>query len=114
MQTQPEATPRKEPTENTGSLFAEVVVIPLKYPRANQCSRTIRARPHSGHVPGCQKEIRGFIKAYSHPFPAELNPIERQPESQPKIQPEKQKCCRTHEECSSISKANYAGYAIVA
>ena len=41
MQTLPEATPRKEPTENTGSLFAVVVVIPLKYPRANQCSRTI-------------------------------------------------------------------------
>ena len=110
MQTQPEATPRKEPTEDTGSLFAEVVVIPLKYPRANQCSRTIRARPHSGHIPGCQEEIRGFIKAYSQPFPAGLNPSETQPESQPG----KQKCCRTREECSSIPKANYAGYAIVA
>lgn len=41
MQTLPEATPRKEPTEIIGSLFAVVVVIPLKYPRANQCSRTI-------------------------------------------------------------------------
>lgn len=106
MQTLPEATPRKEPTEITRSLFAVVVVISLNYPRANQCSRTIRERPHSGHVPGCQEEIGGgFTKAYDHPFPAELNPIERQP----KIQPEKQKCCRTRKECSSISKANYAG-----
>ena len=63
MQTQPEGTPRKEPTEIIGSLFAVVVVIPLNYPRANQCSRTIRERPHSGHVPGCQEEIRGIIAA---------------------------------------------------
>lgn len=110
MQTQPEGTPRKEPTENTGSLFTEVVVIPLKYPRANQCSRTMREQPHSGHIPGCQEEISGFIKAYSRPFPAELNP----PESRSESQPEKQKCCRARKECSSISKANYAGYAIVA
>ena len=63
MQTLPEATPRKEPTEITRSLFAVVVVISLNYPRANQCSRTIRERPHSGHVPGCQEEIRGTIAA---------------------------------------------------
>ena len=114
MQTLPEATPRKEPTEIIGSLFAVVVVIPLNYPRANQCSRTIRERPHSGHVPGCQEEIGGFIKAYSYPFPAELNPTETQPESRSESHPEKQKCCRTHKECSSIPKANYADYAIVA
>ena len=81
MQALPEVTPRKEPTEITGSLFAVVVVIPLNYPRANECSRTTREQPHSGHVPGCQEEIRGFIKAYSHPFPAELNPSETQPKS---------------------------------
>lgn len=41
MQTLPEVTPRKEPTEITGSLFAVAVVIPLNYPRANQCARPI-------------------------------------------------------------------------
>lgn len=111
MQTQPEATPRKEPTENTGSLFAEVVVIPLKYPRANQCSRTIRAGPHSGHVPGCQEEIRGIISAYARRVP---NRTKTQAKASVKASPEKQKYCRTHKECNSISKANYAGYAIVA
>ena len=69
MQTLPEATPRKEPTEIIGSLFAVVVVLPLNYPRANQCSRTIRERPHSGHVPGCQEEIRGIIAAWDRRVP---------------------------------------------
>ncbi len=50
------------------------------------------------------------MTAYDTGGPAELN----QTESQPKIHPGKQKCCRTRKECSSISKANNAGYAIVA
>ena len=69
MQTLPEATPRKEPTEITRSLFAVVVVISLNYPRANQCSRTIRERPDSGRIPGCQEEIRGIIAAYDRHVP---------------------------------------------
>ena len=106
MQALPEVTPRKEPTEITGSLFAVVVVIPLNYPRANQCSRTIRERPDSGRIPGCQEEIscqeeiRGITAAYAPDFPTKLKPTRRQSENQP----EKQKCCRTHTECSSISK----------
>ena len=39
MQTLPEATPRKEPTEIIGSLFAVVVVISLNYPRVFQYAR---------------------------------------------------------------------------
>ncbi len=74
MQTLPEVTPRKEPTEITGSLFAVVVVIPLNYPRANQCSRTIGERPDSGRVPGCQEEIRGIAAAYAPEFPTKLKP----------------------------------------
>ena len=75
MQALPEVTPRKEPTEITGSLFAVVVVIPLNYPRANQCSRTIRERPDSGRIPGCQEEIScqeeigGIIAAYDRHVP---------------------------------------------
>lgn len=74
MQALPEVTPRKEPTEITGSLFAVVVVIPLNYPRANQCSRTIGERPHSGRFPGCQEEIGGTIAAYTPEFPTKLKP----------------------------------------
>lgn len=74
MQALPEVTPRKEPTEITGSLFAVVVVIPLNYPRANQCSRTIGERPDSGRVPGCQEEIRGITAAYAPEFPTKLKP----------------------------------------
>ena len=49
MQTLPEATPRKEPTEIIGSLFAVVVVISLNYPRAPQYSRahTLQAESSS-------------------------------------------------------------------
>lgn len=39
MQALPEVTPRKEPTEITGSLFAVAVVIPLNYPRVFQYAR---------------------------------------------------------------------------
>lgn len=74
MQALPEVTPRKEPTEITGSLFAVVVVIPLNYPRANQCSRTIGERPDSGRVPGCQEEIGGITAAYAPEFPTKLKP----------------------------------------
>lgn len=74
MQALPEVTPRKEPTEITGSLFAVAVVIPLNYPRANQCSRTIRERPDSGRIPGCQEEIRGIAAAYTPEFPTKLKP----------------------------------------
>lgn len=52
MQALPEVTPRKEPTEITGSLFAVVVVIPLNYPRANECSRTTRDVSTAGSIPG--------------------------------------------------------------
>ena len=75
MQALPEVTPRKEPTEITGSLFAVVIVIPLNYPRANQCSRTIRERPDSGRIPGCQEEIRGIIAAHAPEFPTKLKPV---------------------------------------
>lgn len=75
MQALPEVTPRKEPTEITGSLFAVMVVIPLNYPRANQCSRTIRERPDSEHIPGCQEEIRGIIAVYAPEFPTKLKPV---------------------------------------
>ena len=83
MQTLPEATPRKEPTEIIGSLFAVVVVIPLNYPRANQCSRTRGERPHSGHVPGSQEEpgrqeeIGGIIAADGRPVPHRANPARK-------------------------------------
>ena len=104
MQALPEVTPRKEPTEITGSLFAVAVVIPLNYPRANQCSRTIGERPHSGRFPGCQEEIGGTIAAYDRHVPHRAKPRPKPTRRQPKTQPEKQKCYRTHQECSSISK----------
>ncbi len=69
MQTLPEVTPRKEPTEIARSLFAAVAVIPLNYPRANQCSRTIRERPDSGRVPGYQEEISSIIAAHHRHVP---------------------------------------------
>lgn len=74
MQALPEVTPRKEPTEITGSLFAVAVVIPLNYPRANQCSRTIGERPDSGRFPGCQEEIGGTIAAYDRHVPHRAKP----------------------------------------
>ena len=115
MQTQPEATPRKEPTENTGSLFAEVVVIPLKYPRANQCSRTIRARPHSGHVPGCQEEIRGIIEAWDRRVP---NRTKAHPKANVKASvkasPKSRNAAALTKSAAAFLKTNCAGYAIVA
>ena len=115
MQTLPEATPRKEPTEIIGSLFAVVVVIPLNYPRANQCSRTIRERPHSGHVPGCQGEIRGIIAACdrrvhhrtkTHPKASVKASVKASPKSR--------NAAALTKNAAAFLKTNDAGYAIVA
>lgn len=115
MQTLPEATPRKEPTEITRSLFAVVVVIPLNYPRANQCSRTIRERPHSGHVPGCQEEIRGIIAAWDRRVP---NRTKAHPKASVKASvkasPKSRNAAAPTKSAAAFLKTNCAGYAIVA
>lgn len=111
MQTLPEATPRKEPTEITRSLFAVVVVIPLNYPRANQCSRTARERPHSGHVPGCQEEIRGIIAAYDRRVP---NRTKTRPKASVKASPKSRNAAALMKSAAAFLKTNDAGYAIVA
>ena len=111
MQTLPEATPRKEPTEIIGSLFAVVVVIPLNYPRANQCSRTIRERPHSGHVPGCQEEIRGIIAAYDRRVP---NRTKTHPKASVKASPKSRNAAALMKSAAAFLKTNNAGYAMVA
>jgi len=111
MQTLPEATPRKEPTEIIGSLFAVVVVIPLNYPRANQCSRTIRERPHSGHVPGCQEEIRGIIAAWDRRV---SNRTETCPKASVKASPKSRNAAAPIKSAAAFLKTNCAGYAIVA
>ena len=115
MQTLLEATPRKEPTEIIGSLFAVVVVIPLNYPRANQCSRTIRERPHSGHVPGCQEEIRGIIEAYDRRVHhrAKAHPKARVKASV-KASPKSRNAAALTQSAAAFLKTNDAGYAIVA
>ena len=107
MQTLPEATLRKEPTEIIGSLFAVVVVIPLNYPRANQCSRTIRERPHSGHVPGCQDEIRGIIEAYDRR-------VHHRAKTHPKASVKSRNAAAPTKSAAAFLKTNDAGYAIVA
>jgi len=107
MQTLPEATPRKEPTEIIGSLFAVVVVIPLNYPRANQCSRTIKERPHSGHVPGCQEEIRGIIAAWDRR-------VSNRTETCPKASLKSRNAAALTRSAAAFLKTNDAGYAIVA
>ena len=111
MQTLPEATPRKEPTEIIGSLFAVVVVIPLNYPRANQCSRTIRERPHSGHVPGCQDEIRGIIEAYDRRV---HHRAKTHPKASVKASPKSRNAATPTQSAAAFLKTNDAGYAIVA
>lgn len=83
MQALPEVTPRKEPTEITGSLFAVMVVIPLNYPRANQCSRTIGERPDSGRGPDYQedpvvrKKSGASQRHTTAKFPTELKPTRK-------------------------------------
>ena len=115
MQTLPEATPRKEPTEITRSLFAVVVVISLNYPRANQCSRTLRERPHSGHVPGCQEEIRGIIAAWDRRVP---NRTKAHPKANVKASvkasPKSRNAAALTKSAAAFLKTNDAGYAIVA
>ena len=115
MQTLPEATPRKEPTEIIGSLFAVVVVIPLNYPRANQCSRTIRERPHSGHVPGCQEEIRGIIAACDRRVPHRAKTrTKTRPKASVKASLKSRNAAAFTRSAAAFLKTNCAGYAIVA
>jgi hypothetical protein len=115
MQTLPEVTPRKEPTEIIGSLFAVVVVISLNYPRANQCSRTIRERPHSGHVPGCQEEIRGIIAAYDRRVPHRTKAHPKaNVKASVKASPKSRNAAALTKSATAFLKTNDAGYAIVA
>lgn len=104
-------TPRKEPTEITGSLFAVVVVIPLNYPRATQCSRTIGERPHSGRIPGCQKEIGGIVAAHDRKVPHRAKTCLK---ATPKASPKNRNAAALAKSAAAFLKTNDAGYAIVA
>lgn len=111
MQALPEVTPRKEPTEITGSLFAVAVVIPLNYPRANQCSRTIGERPHSGRIPGCQEEIGGTIAAYDRHVPHQAKTCLK---ANLKASPKSRNAAALTQSAAAFLKTNDAGYATVA
>lgn len=111
MQTLPEVTPRKEPTKIARSLFAAVAVIPLNYPRANQCSRTIGERPHSGRFPGCQEEIGGTVAAYDRHVPHRAKTCLK---ASPKASPKSRNAAALTKSAAAFLKTNDAGYAIVA